>query len=634
MLGRYSVSLLLTLWMFAFIANATDVVDLRTWSQRGAASSGNWTVSEDGKSVYQSINGNSTFFISNVDYSYRVFRGYISVDAGAGDDDYIGYAFSVTPDSFYIFDWRKAPVHNHTEGFYLIKVNTPIDSIPTDWLMHEKETSFSQLIAHTKGFGGWSHGIRYPFQIELTPNKVKILVNNQVIFDLEGEYPAGKFGFYNLSQGKVRYEAIEQMYPPKPDDKTTSAFQGVSKTISGTYTDENRYETHTCKLKAQPKFGFVEQNGHCDFIFSPDPDTDVDTSFRYIVTDNSGLSAEGIVNVQIAPSGASPIVPEYVRVGDNVVMPLRLSGDQNKSEIEVIKLPHWLSFDGDSFVGNPSQNDIGQYEIEFSSESNGYSHKFGPFTLKVLPVKHTLTSDNVHVTLPHNEVLYTQEDLSVTNLVIPPLTTENHNIALGSQTGTFSVDDTSLYPISIDGHIVNPGESYSFQVDLGEKGAVIPLKTVSTVEGESKYNFIIEDLKSTLDPYPITQIACGAHDSSNCQPTLRYSDKTLVEVSEVQLLHLTNDDEVTAYSIDSINQLSLLVTVISQYKSDSDTLAINLNGMSALSNQVLNIINAEYKTNLHYYENGSGLVTISKGNAEYARTEPDYRYGIYTTEYY
>ncbi|MGR5437631.1 hypothetical protein [Vibrio owensii] len=82
------------------------------------------------------------------------------------------------------------------------------------------------------------------------------------------------------------------------------------------------------------------------------------------------------------------------------------------------------------------------------------------------------------------------------------------------------------------------------------------------------------------------------------------------------------------------NFLSLPYTRNQHSSSDSDTLAINLNGMSALSNQVLNIINAEYKTNLHYYENGSGLVTISKGNAEYARTEPDYRYGIYTTEYY
>ena len=50
-------------------------IDLNSWSQQGVAGNGNWAVSADGSSVFQSINGNPTYFVSDDEYLNTRFDG-------------------------------------------------------------------------------------------------------------------------------------------------------------------------------------------------------------------------------------------------------------------------------------------------------------------------------------------------------------------------------------------------------------------------------------------------------------------------------------------------------------------------------------------------------------------------------
>lgn len=94
------------------------LVDLSEWRQDGSLSSGNWTVASDKHSVYQSINGNPTAFMSKKTYEFRTFRGDITVNGN--DDDYIGFIVSKTASSFCDFN-------GHDYDFYELYHNVVSD---------------------------------------------------------------------------------------------------------------------------------------------------------------------------------------------------------------------------------------------------------------------------------------------------------------------------------------------------------------------------------------------------------------------------------------------------------------------------------------------------------------------------
>src|SRR5690606_6053488 len=72
--------------------SATIPIDLNTWEKRGPSANGNWTVTPDGSSVFQSINGDPTFFVSPDNQINKTIRGSIRVETTT-DDDYIGFVF-------------------------------------------------------------------------------------------------------------------------------------------------------------------------------------------------------------------------------------------------------------------------------------------------------------------------------------------------------------------------------------------------------------------------------------------------------------------------------------------------------------------------------------------------------------
>ncbi|MEZ9856681.1 hypothetical protein AB4347_22020, partial [Vibrio breoganii] len=136
------------LLMTVGVAHAeSDRVNLHTWKQYGAAASGNWAVSADGQSVYQSINGAPTAFMSANKYEYRTFKGIIQVDTGAGDDDYIGFIYGdPTAGGFYLFSWKKLPT-SADSGFSLIYFDGTLDQMSDyGWTVHDVEQGKNTIL--------------------------------------------------------------------------------------------------------------------------------------------------------------------------------------------------------------------------------------------------------------------------------------------------------------------------------------------------------------------------------------------------------------------------------------------------------------------------------------------------------
>lgn len=193
-------------------------IDLSGWT---AVGSGNWTVQGGGDSVYQSVNtSNGTFFVSTDDYINTEFNGSFGVET-TGDNDYIGFVFGYNgEDDFYLFDWKQArqSVDGYGEdGFTLAKVS---DFSATNFWTHTGagiDVLGTDYGADGTNDRGWDDNAVYDFNLLFQNNRIKISIGSEVIFDINGSFNTGKFGFYNYSQPNVRYQGFEETVVPPPN---------------------------------------------------------------------------------------------------------------------------------------------------------------------------------------------------------------------------------------------------------------------------------------------------------------------------------------------------------------------------------------------------------------------------------
>lgn len=222
-------------------------VDLNTWSQKGPSGNGNWDVQGGGDSVFQSINGQPTYFVSPNDFFNTTVEGRFSVDAGAGDDDYIGFVFgynepgqNATDATFNLLDWKRGNQSSSEEGFRLARVNgtdtPPFTNAENDALPDYDVLSINTTASNPGSVEGWDHGDAYDFTLLYTPDRIKVDIeggndmfqSGVTVFDvsptdvgLAQDFQSGRFGFYNHSQRDVRYESFtltEPVLNTTPDD--------------------------------------------------------------------------------------------------------------------------------------------------------------------------------------------------------------------------------------------------------------------------------------------------------------------------------------------------------------------------------------------------------------------------------
>ena len=213
-----------SLLAFSLLAASTistaGVIDLSTWSQQGAASNGTWTVAADGSSVIQSINGNPTFFTSADSSINKEYTGSFGVETSS-DDDFVGFVFGFNGlDDFYLFDWKQgSQTYNGRtaqEGFTLSKISSGANVTSLSNLWDHSGTGISVLGTDYGSTKGWADNVSYDFTLGYSDTEISISIDggafdNEEIFNFSGlSNNAGKFGFYNSSQGTVRYSGFEE----------------------------------------------------------------------------------------------------------------------------------------------------------------------------------------------------------------------------------------------------------------------------------------------------------------------------------------------------------------------------------------------------------------------------------------
>ncbi len=223
--------------VFTPAAAVAAPIDLTTWSEISPPANGNWTVSGDGSSVFQSINGNPTYFVSPNNFANTTFAGSFGVET-TSDDDYVGFVFGLRDaNEFWLFDWKQTNQSGSMAGFTLAYVEGGANSIPFG--NHQTSDTDYTVVATNTGTG-WADNQVYDFLLTYQDNRILIEIEGgafaspTTIFDVAssdlgipasalagGDFMEGRFGFYNNSQASVRYQGFtEEVAPPVDPDPT------------------------------------------------------------------------------------------------------------------------------------------------------------------------------------------------------------------------------------------------------------------------------------------------------------------------------------------------------------------------------------------------------------------------------
>jgi gliding motility-associated-like protein len=230
--------------VFTATAQCVTNVNFNTWSQAGNPGNGNWSVQGGGTQIYQSVNGNPTFFISPFDMmNVHVTGNFRTTD---NDNDWMGFVFSFlkplgASDSFdmWLFDWKKEQQDGAGSGKSLDRVNgyiPPANYTPQFW-NHTNSPEFT-VIQNDFGGPGWVQGFNHAFEMYLTYNRVRIIIDGVPTFDWSDCFKPGRFGFYNYSQSDCIYSNFQYelyadfAYPPQVCRGASAAFNFTNSCVN------------------------------------------------------------------------------------------------------------------------------------------------------------------------------------------------------------------------------------------------------------------------------------------------------------------------------------------------------------------------------------------------------------------
>jgi PKD repeat protein len=249
------------------LAPDVSLTDLNRWVAEsypavGGFPSGVWQVADDGLTVEQVRNGQPTLFLSEFD----VFNteAVVNISVTGGDDDFIGFVLGFDPGDtsnasadYLLVDWKGgSQSFNFSESCGTPGGTAPrgiavsrVTGIPTAdelWSHSDFDQApcsplgwgVQQLArANTLGSTGWSRNVEYEFRIQYGRDRLQIRVNDVLEFDLAGDFPPGRLGFYNFSQANVVYRAF--------DLEAAGGIEGSPLSLTGSFKDDGIVDTHT-----------------------------------------------------------------------------------------------------------------------------------------------------------------------------------------------------------------------------------------------------------------------------------------------------------------------------------------------------------------------------------------------------
>ena len=201
---------LIVAMMFGMVSLASADFNYSNWTWEGHDAG--WTVADNGNSVKTTMNSASyssnSYFISPDNYINMNVKGTFEVQT-TNDDDFIGLVFGYNSLTDYVvFDWKQTAQAGASEGFTLARITGD------DANLWKHEGNYLEVLGSLYGDGrGWADNTPYNFEAIYTSNNITILIDEIEIFNVDGNFSDGKFGFYYLSQKDAVYTASASAVP-------------------------------------------------------------------------------------------------------------------------------------------------------------------------------------------------------------------------------------------------------------------------------------------------------------------------------------------------------------------------------------------------------------------------------------
>ena len=207
-------------------------VDLGSWSALTLDFAdpnpiGNWVLGAGNTLVDQTVNGDPSFYLNNINQTKYSMDGSWQVRT-TSDDDYMGFVFGYQNSSnFYLFDWKQGNQSYlgtyGAEGMTIKKMTGGTGDGLTDlslaefWENTADYGDMTVLATKHSSTMGWADNVLYDFHLDFNqnPGELHVLVSREgtTLWDttvIDTTFSSGQFGFYNYSQAAVRYTGFEQ----------------------------------------------------------------------------------------------------------------------------------------------------------------------------------------------------------------------------------------------------------------------------------------------------------------------------------------------------------------------------------------------------------------------------------------
>ena len=188
----------------------------------------------------------------------------------SGDDEYVGFVLGFSPGDdtnssadYLLVDWKQGTQTANFGGASCTPGSTAyrglavsrVSGLPTAdefWGHVNFDTPACSDLSHglqelargaTLGSTGWGDNQENEFTFEYDSTRLRVFVNGTLEIDITAAgnpFPNGRIGFYNLSQGSVRYSSFQS--------DTIVGDEGSPVNLSKDFTDPGILDTHTATI--------------------------------------------------------------------------------------------------------------------------------------------------------------------------------------------------------------------------------------------------------------------------------------------------------------------------------------------------------------------------------------------------
>lgn len=173
-----------------------------------------WVLGVSNNIVTQTRNADPSIFLSDFRLESDEITGTWRASSADTDDDYMGFVFGYQDTNhFYLFDWKRLNQANSDCGDALQGMNLRVLNSSVPLTCSKLWSTFGDGVGMTNLFHnsiGWQADRDYTFNLRFFPGSFTVTIregtNTLATISLaDSTYTNGGFGFYNNSQGQIRY---------------------------------------------------------------------------------------------------------------------------------------------------------------------------------------------------------------------------------------------------------------------------------------------------------------------------------------------------------------------------------------------------------------------------------------------